>query len=278
MKKLFALGLACFAFVRPGAAEVIFDNSANDLGLRFNPGLLEVGDEILLTNHSRYLTNFAFEYWGTNSAAPGNPLFSGNVQFRIRFYQMDGPTFNGYPSPGTAFWDSGWINMPPPTPRQTLVFTAGLDFPSAGLYLPSSDMTWSVQFRGMSSTDSVGIDFYSPAVVGQEYPDYWENNGGWALRLNAAGPADFAARMEAALVPTPAIPFLAIHQAGTQAVLSWPGWATNFNLETSARVDDQALWSTVSGTSQWIDNNFTLSIPTQPPPQPPPAFFRLHKP
>jgi hypothetical protein len=274
MKNMLIVGLACVTFARPGAADVIFDNSQHDSNIRFNPGFVEVGDEILLAGNARYLTNFTFEYWGTNCAAAGNPLFGGNVQFRIRFYQNDGPMFNGYPSPGTAFWDTGWINMPPPTPRQSLVFTPGLDFPPSGLYLPSSGMTWSVQFRGMSLTDTVGVDFYWPQVTGGEFPDYWENNGGWTLRTNSAGPADFAARMEATLVPAPALPFLTIHRAGAQTVLSWPGWATNFNLESTARVDSGAAWSVVGATSQWIDNNFVLFAPIQSAP----AFFRLHAP
>src|SRR5437588_6445607 len=203
MKKLIVFGILCAGLVRPAAADIIFDNSLNDSNIRFNPGRLEIGDEVWLAGQQRYLTNFAFEYWGTNSAGAGNPLFSGSVQARIRFYRNHGPAFSGYPSPGTGFWDSGWFNILP-TARSVLVFNAGLDFPAAGLYVPDSDITWSVQFRGMNPTDTAGVDFFSPQTVGGEFPDYWENNGGWRLRTNSIGPANFAAKMQATLIPNPA--------------------------------------------------------------------------
>ena len=80
MKKLIVFGILCASLVRPAAADIIFDNSLNDSNIRFNPGRLEIGDEVWLAGQQRYLTNFAFEYWGTNSAGAGNPLFSGSVQ------------------------------------------------------------------------------------------------------------------------------------------------------------------------------------------------------
>src|SRR5258708_2625551 len=135
-------------------ATPIYDNSVNDLSTRFNPGTTEVGDEILLGSTERYLTNFSFEYYGTNTASPGNLAFAGPVQARIRFYQNDGAAFNGYATPGTVIFDSDWFAGFGPTSRSTLNFSAGSDFPLAGLYLSvSSNMTWSVQFRGMGATD-----------------------------------------------------------------------------------------------------------------------------
>jgi len=185
-------------------ATPIYDNSVNDLSTRFNPGTTEVGDEILLGSTERYLTNFSFEYYGTNTASPGNLAFAGPVQARIRFYQNDGAAFNGYATPGSVIFDSGWFGGFGPTARSTLVFTAGSDFALAGLYLPvSSNMTWSVQFQGMGGTDEVGVDLYSPPVVGGNYPDYWDHGTGWQLKTNAV-PIDFAARMDAT-VPEPSI-------------------------------------------------------------------------
>src|SRR6266853_3113744 len=187
----------------PLSAAVIYDNSVNDLSTRFDPGTLEVGDEIILAGPERYLTNFSFEFWGTNTASPGNITFAGTVEGRVRFYLNDGPQFNGYPTPGTSFYDSGWFGIDSPTSRSLATFTLGNDFPWAGLFLPvTSNMTWSVQFRGMGATDSVGVDIYSPANFGQDYPDYWENTGSsWVLRTNNLVPVDFAARMLAAAQP-----------------------------------------------------------------------------
>src|SRR6266705_6861628 len=92
-------------------AGTIYDNSVNDLSTRFNPGSLEVGDEIILsvTDPSRYLQTFSFEYYGTNTAGAS---FSGSVTAQVRFYLNDGPLdpVSGYPTPGTGasiLYDSG---------------------------------------------------------------------------------------------------------------------------------------------------------------------------
>ena len=183
-------------------ASTIYNNSVNDLSVRFNPGTTEVGDEILLGGTDRYLTTFSFEYYGTNTASPGNITFSGAVQARVKFYQNDGPLFNTYATPGTVIFDSDWFGGFGPTARSTLVFTAGSDFPLAGLYLPvSSNMTWSVQFRNLGATDEVGVDLYSPPTVGGNYPDYWDHSSGWELKTNAVA-VDFASKMDAT-VPEP---------------------------------------------------------------------------
>ena len=206
------------------AQTVIYNNSVNDQLYRFNPGTTEIGDEILLANTERYLTLFSFEFWGTNTADPSNTSFAGAVQARVRFYQNDGPVFNGYATPGTLFYDSGWYGGFAPTPRSTLVYTeAGGDFPGGGLYMPViSNMTWSVQFQGMGATDSLGVDIYSPPVVGQNYDDYWEYdsaNNVWTLLQNPSAPngqMNFGALMEA--VPEPSA--LALSLVGGLSILA----------------------------------------------------------
>ncbi len=271
MKKL-SLVTLCAGLVWSVSADTIFDNSANDLSTRFNPGTYEVGDQIILAGNARYLTNFSFEYWGTNTIAAGNPLFSGLVQARVRFYKNDGAPFNGYAAPGTCFWSSPWFSIFP-TERNVLVFQAGLDFPASGIYLPSSDMTWTVQFQGMVATDIAGIDFYSPAVTGADYPDYWQrssDSGSWTLMTNSVA-TDFAGKMQATLVPEPAVPFVALIKNGPDGVVTWPGWATNFVLETSTSLSG---WTPITTVITWVDNNFVLTnkVDTGN------AFFRLHLP
>src|SRR5712672_1863096 len=97
MRKLFTrkgyvliAALLWLGFAPKLLAAVIFGNTTHDLLLRFEPGTLEVGDEILLGGPERYLTNFAFEFWGTNTASPGNVAFAGPVEARVRFYQNNG--------------------------------------------------------------------------------------------------------------------------------------------------------------------------------------------
>src|ERR1017187_769762 len=72
----------------------IYDNSVNDLHTRFNPGTLQVGDEILLAGTARQLTYFSFEYYGlANGLDTGS--FAGTVQAEVRFYVNNGAPFNG---------------------------------------------------------------------------------------------------------------------------------------------------------------------------------------
>jgi hypothetical protein len=195
-----AIGVLWFgsAMALFSADNRIFDNSAaaSDLFTRFNPGTYQVGDQIILANTGN-LTYFSFEYWGVSTSGL---TFAGNVQADVRFYLNNGPTFNGYATPGaTPFFDSGWFDVPSPTDRSTFIFTPGSnpgDLPVGGLSLTSVDMTWSVQFQGMGTGDSIGVDIYTPPVVGQDYPDYWQNDGtGWTLQTNSV-PMDFAALME----------------------------------------------------------------------------------
>src|SRR5436190_7829196 len=86
------------------SADPIYRNSTNDLVIRFDPGTYQVGDEILFTNSPMptYITNFSFEYWGTNTLSPSE--FAGSVQAEVRFYLNNGPLFNGYATPGTMFY------------------------------------------------------------------------------------------------------------------------------------------------------------------------------
>ena len=202
-----AISVLSFGLTLPlVAATSIYNNSTNDLAIRFNPGLSQVGNEILFGGTNRYLTDFSFEYWGLSS----NPsTFAGAIQARVEFYKNNGALFNGYASPGTTFFDSGWFSVPAPTPRSTFVFNvANGDFSYGGLFLPVvSNMTWTVQFQGMGLGDSVGLDLYGPPTVGISFGDYWQNNGGgWQLLTNSLVPPNsaFGADMLAnATIPEP---------------------------------------------------------------------------
>lgn len=184
------------------SATTIYDNSVNDLTNRFNPGLNEIGDEIILAGIERSLTDFSFEFWALNNGTT-NGSFSPGIDVRIRFYLNDGLPFNGYPTPGiTPFYDSGLFTLFSPTDRATLNYTVA-DFPGGvALFMPVvSNFTWSVQFSGMDVNDTAGVDLYNQPVVGQALNDYWEFSGGsWSLKTNTV-PMNFAAKFEA--VPEP---------------------------------------------------------------------------
>jgi hypothetical protein len=284
MNSLFLLGrprwVVGFVLVSATAlslyADVIYDNSANDSRIRFNPGYVEVGDELQLTGSARWLTNFSFEYWGTNSADPGNTAFGGNVRARVRFYLNDGPLFHGYATPGTPFYDSGWFGVAP-TPRSTLLFAAGGDFPDQGLFLPASDFTWSVQFNGLGSTDSAGVDIFSPVDAGFSFPDYWQNDGThWSLMTNGSGISiNFACRLQATVAPSPPRPTLNIRRDAGQVLVTWPASSADYSLESSVSPRPEAAWTRINTgvvlTGGTLSFRTTIAAASN-------KFFRLHKP
>src|ERR1035441_3893054 len=98
---LLAVGALWMGIGAPLRATIIFNNSVHDETNRFDPGTTEVGDEIILQGPERYLTNFSFEFWGTNSiiSSSNSTSFNGSVSACVRFYQNNGPLFNGYRSP-----------------------------------------------------------------------------------------------------------------------------------------------------------------------------------
>ncbi len=176
------------------ATSVVYDNSQNDLLTRFDPGLLEVGDEIIVSGPAEHVGRFSFEFWGTGT---NNGEFSGEVEARLRFYANDGPTVSGSPSPGTVLFDSGPFPIPA-TERSLAVFE---DFQIDAVVplnapLPNS-FTWTVELSGLAAGDNAGLDIFSPPAVGSNSPEYWERDGvGWALKTNT-GTMNFAARLEA---------------------------------------------------------------------------------
>lgn len=184
-------------------ASVVYDNSSNDLLIRFNPGAVEVGDEIILApGPERMISTFTFQYWGEN--------FSGDEQIRVRFYANDAfySSHNAFIAPGTPLYDSGPFSIPV-TPRQTIVLDYATLLAGNGgnpVIVPDS-FTWSVQFLNVNAGagERAGLDIYDPATTGWNYTSYWENDPiqGWLLKTNQFGiPMSFGARVEA-VVPEP---------------------------------------------------------------------------
>ena len=173
----------------------VYDNSVHDLLYRFNPGPVEVGNEIILAGSARYASVFSFEFWGFSTAGY---VFEGDVQARVRFYGNDGPPgSSGYATPGTVIFDSGPFPIPAtPAGRATLIFDEFQIEAVVPLKTPlPNSFTWTVQFSGLSTNDSAGVDLYAPPVIGNTYVDYWERETSqWALKTNPV-PMAFASRL-----------------------------------------------------------------------------------
>jgi hypothetical protein len=82
-------------------------------------------------------------------------------------------------------------------------------------------------------------------------------------------PANYS---NAAVVVNPS-PVLSISVANTNALLSWPNWATGFNLQASGNLPAPA-WTNVSSPSQTNSSNVSVTVPILPPS----GFFRLQHP
>jgi hypothetical protein len=199
----FLLGCLCLAPSLPVVATTVFDNTVNNSHAQFQNSGIETGDEIQLAGTARYLTNFSFGYvLYVNDPTP-------HVTACVRFYLNDGvEPFETNPVPGTMFFDSGWLSVGPPAGSiyGTLDLSAGSGLPDDGLFLPSSDFTWSIQYQGLEGSEVGGVREFSPPVVGSDLPTFWSNFGGnWVEQGSSRGAIDFNALFEASDVPEPSV-------------------------------------------------------------------------
>jgi hypothetical protein len=203
-KKTFLAAVALsFAAAAP-ANELIYDNGVNYLGYYLNPGTNRVGDEIILGGTYRTAFSFEFQYYGNNFHTGGIT----NEQFRVQFLNNDGSLLGGSTYlPNSVFYDSGWQNLAAPiTP--TGVNNYYIDLSSLSLVLPEH-FTWTVQFQGIDAGEIAGVSLFDPPVVGNNFDDYWFDNGTtWELRGTNGIPISFGAQVTA--VPEPSTYVLAI--------------------------------------------------------------------
>lgn len=194
LKLLGGFALLSISLNQTAIGNVVYDNTTTDSNARFNPGLLEVGDEVLLNtdfragNPGATITNFSFQYYGVN--------FSGDEQMRFRIYANDGAESpSGRLEPGSILFDSALFSI---GATDRLV----INISDLSINVPNR-FTWSVQFTGITGGEEAGLDLYSPPSTGLNYVNYWKNTGGtWTLEEDPMGAnIDFAARIEA--VPEP---------------------------------------------------------------------------
>lgn len=172
-----------------------YNNTTNDLRVRFNPGTAEVGDQIILSPlQATKVTAFSFQYWLTGA--------TGSEKAQVKFYANDGAVYGSGTSlmPGTVLFDSGLFGITG-TERSVLTFDGSTDAAFlSGVNVPAS-FTYSVQFSSLGVGANAGLDIYNGCSVGGNYTDYWQNTGStWELRTGANN-MDFAATLQ--VVPEP---------------------------------------------------------------------------
>lgn len=187
---LLALGLA----TRDSRAELVYDNSVNDLNI-FLTEPTEYGDEVDLGGSARVLSSLAFSVFGETNLPP-------NVRARFRIYRNDGPI---PPRPEPQF-----------SPPSTLLYQSD-DIPVrkglqniriVDLAVPvPNKVTWTVEILGAGTLtgERAGLLVYHPPVVGRSFKDYWYREAtGFRLHVLVSGiAASFAAQFEA--LPDPPV-------------------------------------------------------------------------
>jgi len=200
LSKILLLGAWSMLSALPLTATTIFDNSVNSMHANLWFGGMECGDGVQLAGTARLLTNFSCGYLlGVTDPTP-------HVTVKVRFCLNDGlpPWGDTYLTPGTVIYDSGWLPIGKALPG-SLVLSAGSGLPADGLFLPSSDMTWSIQFQGLvDDQDAAGLRVFSPPGVGSDPPYSWLNQGyGWDRQAFDGHTMDFMAKFEATDIPEP---------------------------------------------------------------------------
>jgi hypothetical protein len=179
---------------------VVFNNTMNYLGEYFySPN--EFGDQITLSSQvtNRFFLRFRLEYFV-------GPNASGDETMLVRFYNNDGT--NG--APQTLLYA-----MPQPVNLVTgynSVIIEGL-----AIQMPDS-FTWTVEFKGVTQGEVVGLLFYNPPSIGMAYDDYWEKESNlWVLKKVYGSPANFGVLIQALVagagppdLPAAAVPQLVI--------------------------------------------------------------------
>lgn len=219
MKRLFLKAMAA-------GAGIILASSAGVRGtvlyedILFNTGQVmnlangqQIGDQIWLGTGTTpmYLTNFSFQYYSPL------PSYTGPVQADVILYLNNGTPTNGYSTPGSPFFVSGFFNLPNPwslpgaTNSATVVFQlsdllSGNAFNLSPNFILPSNFTFSVTITGLQGADAVGLPIFNPPSVGFNAGDYWyDASGNWELLTNSIGPIAFGAQFLGTPIPEPSV-------------------------------------------------------------------------
>jgi hypothetical protein len=160
-KSLLSVFAVCSTLGAFAASQTIYDNTDNYL-IQYNETTLESGDQVQFAGSNRVIDYFAFEYFAKLATTP-----SGNEKARVRFYLNDGVVGdNPSPTPGTLLYDSGTFSIA--SGVQTL------EISDLNVFVPSNTMTWTVEFSGLSSSETAGVLFYDPPTVGSSGNFLWQ--------------------------------------------------------------------------------------------------------
>jgi hypothetical protein len=237
MNKIFLLvNLMSFTFFLTSArSEIVYDNSVTPED-KFNDSLLESGDQVQLAGTARLLTEFSFEYFGAFTV-------NGDERARLRMYLNNGPAGeNPFATPGTLLYDS-----------QDFSITAGYHtgtISDLDVRVPGNTLTWTVEFKGVSEAESVGLLYYNPPAIGSSGNFFWQRIGvQWEAVATDDAQNNFAAlitAVEAPAVQQPTITSIRKETAAVVTATTIPGKAYSLEFKSSVSA---AVWQSVGGST-----------------------------
>jgi hypothetical protein len=214
-QKTMVAGMVVFLATTVGMyGATLYSDSTVDTGvsLNFTNGMT-MGNQIHLASGAN-VTSFSYEIYSPDAT------FTGSVQMEAFLYANDGAAFNGYLSPSTSLYDSGLFSLLTPVQSvggdvETLNFTLSTSVPVG------SDFTLAIEVTGLAGGDTVGMELFNPATVGENYGDYWLDNGGsWQLLTNSV-PPDFGAQVIGTATPEPSTVCLGVVGAALLTGFTW---------------------------------------------------------
>jgi sugar lactone lactonase YvrE len=165
----------------------------------------QIGNEISVAPSLWSLTNFSIEYYTPDAT------LSPSVGIDVQFYYNNGLITNGFPSPGTAFYDSGWFYGLPGGGYQVVSYASSdlysgalpgsMNLPSG--FLMPGDFTFSITFTNLNPSNVIDLPL-ATNVLGTSYGDYWLNDGTGIWTLRSTSVADANLVVDFAGTPAPA--------------------------------------------------------------------------
>jgi hypothetical protein len=168
----------------------------------------------------------------------------------VRFYLNDGAVGdNPSPIPGTLLYDSGLFSI-----------SAGvqsLEISDLKVFVPSDTMTLTVEFSGLSSSETAGVLFYDPPGVGKSGNYLWQKETNVWTAVAYDGLTN---NLSALFTAAPAIEIESLQfktNAATLVVSATTGKYYSLEYKTNA---DQTGWVTLSGpATRATTNRVTLT-------------------
>jgi len=136
------------------------------------PSGTQIGDEVILSGSSRWVTGFSFDYW-----AQGLPA---DATGQVTFYDTTGGTLS---SSSSILWQSSAFSLVNTADLGNAVgqVASWTQADLNGGFAATSDLAWVVKFTYSSGAVDLFYSGLTP-TVGGNYADYWRNNGtGWQL-------------------------------------------------------------------------------------------------